>query len=451
MRGQHYQVAEAALSVLGSVMLAGAEVYHAVRDLCPPAAFADPGHAAVMAAMAELVAEGVPPDLVATAARMERAGTSARIGGWDGLEAVAEASASAVNVQYHARIVHEAWQARVARETLVAAVKALDGGTPRTEAIGPLVRSLQEGLAAGAGGAVGFSALLMGAINDLRTKTEAAAAGDVPDIGVHTGLKDVDRILGAMEPKQLLVLAGRPAMGKSALAMGIAQHVARTHTVLIFSLEMAAPLIVRRMLASESRVPGEKLKTGLGISSHDLDAILYAVNVLAPLHLLIDDQSADLDSIVAECHRAAHSPGPPLGLIVIDYMQLMAGSTAAVRGRNREQEVAGISRALKRLASTLGVPVLALSQLSRGVESRPNKRPLLSDLRESGAIEQDADVVLFVYRDEYYHPDTEDQGVAEVIAAKVRDGQPATAKVAFNNKIVRFSDLTGRPDNTGRW
>lgn len=451
MAPEHYTAREAALSVLGALFLAGAEVYPLVRDICPSEAFADAGHRGVIAAVDALVNEGQPIDPVTVFDRMTARGTAESVGGMGGLLELSAAAASAVNIEHHARIVREAWHRRQARIRLTESIKRLDaGGATTAEIATAAVRGLQGQINETAGaGPVMLRELITDEINDLKRKVQATEAGKPRPVGVTTGLAAVDALLHTLEPGDLVILAGRPGMGKSALSMTIAQNVAKSHTVIVYSLEMTAQRIARRLLASEARVHGEKLKTGAGLTPSDIDRLLVAARTLSPLALAIDDRPATLDEIAAVAHRqAARHDAPPLGLLVIDYMQLMKRSRSS-RAGTREQEVGEDSRGLKALAKALGVPVIALAQLSRKVEERPNKRPMLSDLRESGSIEQDADMVLFVYRDEYYNQDKSDaKGEAEVIAAKVRDGATGTARVGFTSWIARFADL---PTPAEKW
>lgn len=444
---EHYTAREASLSVLGALFLAGAEAFALVRDICPAESFADAGHRNVVAAVDALVSEGQPIDPITVHDRMATLGTAESVGGMGGLVDLSSAAASAVNVEHHARIVREAWQRRQARLQAAEYVKALDAGHGTTaEVAGVAAQRLQRYAGAGDDGPKMLRALLATEVEALRHKVQAFERGEPRPVGVQTGLTALDGLLHGLEPGELVILAGRPAMGKSALAMAIAQHVAKASTVILHSLEMTALQVARRALASEARVHSEKLKTGQGLTPSDIDRLLYAVHVLSPLALAIDDRPRTLAEVAAGAHRlVARKPDLPLGLLVVDYLQLLKHRQG--RG-NREQEVSEDSRGLKELAKELGVPVIALAQLSREVEKRPNKRPLLSDLRESGAIEQDADLVLFVYRDEYYNEQSEDRGVAEVIVGKARSGSTGTARIGFTSHITRFANL---PKDGGRW
>jgi len=235
-------------------------------------------------------------------------------------------------------------------------------------------------------------------------------------------------------------LAARPAMGKTAFALNLASNAAHLGkcTAAVFSLEMPTPQLAARMLACEARVDSERMRTG-NLSEGDIDRLLEGVRGMRDWSVHIDDSpGVSVMEIRSKCRRLASDRKlPDLGLVVIDYLQLMRGRS----GVSREQEISEISRNLKSLAKELKTPVIALSQLNRGVESRPNKRPLISDLRESGAIEQDADIVMFVYRDEYYNEDTEDVGLAEIIIGKQRNGPIGMTKLKFFKEWSRFDNL----------
>lgn len=258
---------------------------------------------------------------------------------------------------------------------------------------------------------------------------------------LQSGLKTLDKkIPGWLHEGHLVIVAGRPSMGKSAFAQQIAEFVAEQRTAIFFTLEMSSYEITERAISRRSGVPIPTLKTADKVSKDDWEAISRAFVQFSELSLLVDDASFDIASIVHKSKAAAQHVEkaglPALGCIVIDYVQLVQAKAA-----NRTLEVGQVTNSLKKLAKDLSVPVIALSQLNRGVEGRPNKRPTLADLRESGQIEQDADIVLFLYRDEYYHDDSADKGIAEVIAAKNRHGPTGVVKLAFVSERLMFGDL----------
>lgn len=254
--------------------------------------------------------------------------------------------------------------------------------------------------------------------------------------GTPTGFREIDHLLSGLNKTDLIVLAARPSMGKTALAINMCANVAAAgSTVLFFSLEMSKAQLATRLMCSEANVDNQKLRRGL-LAEADWSNLVKAANTVSKLPIYIDDNtsSAAIDIRAKSLGiQAAHG----LDLVVVDYLQLMRGD----KSESREREISEISRSLKCLAKDLKVPVIAVSQLNRSVEQRPDKRPMLSDLRESGAIEQDADVVCFVYRDEYYHEDSQDKGIAEVIVGKQRNGPVGTARVGFNSRTITFRNL----------
>jgi replicative DNA helicase len=254
--------------------------------------------------------------------------------------------------------------------------------------------------------------------------------------GIPTGFKDLDRLLGGLHPSNLLVIAARPSMGKSTLALNIAAQVAvRGKTVAIFSLEMSKEELVQRMLCAEGGVDSRVIRTGTD-NDRVWEGITKAANKLFQAPIYVDDSSVvNVTDIRAKCRRVERSHG--LDLVVVDYLQLMQGNAR----ENRQQEIAEISRGLKNLAAELKVPIIAVSQLNRSAEQREDKRPRLSDLRESGALEQDADIVMFIYRDEYYRRDTDQKGVAEIQIAKHRSGETGIVNMTFQANYTRFRDI----------
>jgi replicative DNA helicase len=259
--------------------------------------------------------------------------------------------------------------------------------------------------------------------------------------GVPTGFLDLDRLTAGLQPSDLIVIAARPSMGKTALALNIAAHAATECEprvgVALFSLEMSKEQLVLRMLCAEGRVDSSRARAGY-LGERDFPKLAQAAARLSEAPIFIDD-SSDTSSIVlkAKCRRLMRERNANLGLIIVDYLQLMR---SARPGESREKEIAEISRSLKALAKELKVPVVALSQLNRQVETRPDRRPLLADLRESGAIEQDADVIAFIYRDEMYHRESKEPGVAEIIVAKQRNGPTGTAKLTYLTQFTRFEN-----------
>lgn len=258
--------------------------------------------------------------------------------------------------------------------------------------------------------------------------------------GLETGFRDLDYKTAGLQKSDLVLIAARPAMGKTAFVLNIAEYMAlhSKSTIAIFSLEMSKEQLIKRMLSMNSHVDSQKIRTG-SLEDTDWDRLVGSVRKIGNSNLMIDDTSGiTVQELRSKCRKLKIEKG--LDLVIIDYLQLMSGSGRR-RGDNRQQEISDISRALKIMARELNIPVIALSQLSRAVEQRPEKKPLLSDLRESGAIEQDADMVMFLYRDEYYNPDTEEKGVAEVIIAKQRSGPTGSVKLAWLSQYTKFGNL----------
>lgn len=269
-------------------------------------------------------------------------------------------------------------------------------------------------------------------------KISAAAKNRGAVTGVPTGFKDLDGYLSGLQPSDFILVAARPSMGKTAFVLNVAENVAVKQgiTTAIFSLEMSNVQLVNRMLSLESTVDADKLRKGR-LDTSDWGKLIEGADSIAKSHLIIDDTPGiSIAELRSRCRK--YKMEHDLGLIIIDYLQLMSGSG---RTDSRQQEISDISRSLKALARELNVPVVTLSQLSRAVEQRPDHRPMLSDLRESGAIEQDADVVMFLYRDDYYNKDTDIKGIAEIIIAKQRNGPIGTVKMAWIPEQTRFADL----------
>ena len=272
-------------------------------------------------------------------------------------------------------------------------------------------------------------------------KISTAAKNRGAVTGVPTGFKDLDTYLSGLQPSDFILVAARPSMGKTAFVLNVAENVAikQQITTVVFSLEMSNVQLVNRMLSLESTVDADKIRKG-HLDSNDWGKLIEGADSIAKSKLIIDDTPGiSIAELRSKCRK--YKMENNLGLIIIDYLQLMSGSGSG-RSEGRQQEVSDISRALKALARELNVPVVTLSQLSRAVEQRPDHRPMLSDLRESGAIEQDADVVMFLYRDDYYNKDTEQKGIAEIIIAKQRNGPIGTVKMAWLPEQTRFADLS---------
>lgn len=275
-----------------------------------------------------------------------------------------------------------------------------------------------------------------------RIEQAAKAGGNIT--GIATGFTELDNKTAGLQPADLILIAARPSMGKTALVLNIADYVGirQQKRVAIFSLEMSREQLVNRLFSLESHVDAQKIRTG-DLSEGDWTDLIEGAGHVGESRLILDDTPAiTVSAMRSKCLKYKMEEGG-LDLVIIDYLQLMSGSSNARNQDSRQQEISEISRSLKALARELNVPVVALSQLSRAVESRTDKRPMLSDLRESGAIEQDADVVMFIYRDDYYHPDSQDKGIAEIIVAKQRNGPIGTVQLKWLPELTKFANLAG--------
>ncbi len=380
-------------------------------------------------------------DIVTLASALEQSGQLEEIGGHDYLISLSQATATAVNIEHHAGIVREAADVRRLVRVCTGIVEKAQSGEYDDTA-----RLFDEAQQAVHEIGSKRQTRQISKMNDVLTqvvaKVEAAYRDKKAVTGIDTGFADLNTLTSGLQRGDLIILAARPGMGKTALALNLAANaVALNHaSAIVFSLEMPEIQLGGRVLASEARINSSNLRDG-NLTSEDIDRLLQNFKRIQDWPIYIDDTPGlSVMEARAKCRRlAADRNIPPLGLVVIDYLQLMKG---AANISSREQQISDISRNLKGLAKELKVPVMALSQLNRGVESRPNKRPLLSDLRESGAIEQDADIILFVYRDDYYNENSEDQGLAELIVGKNRSSQTGTAKLKFFKEWTRFASLS---------
>jgi len=426
---------EAEESLLGALLLSRDTVGEVAEMGLVPGDFYKPGHQHIYDAIRALTAGGQPVDVVTVGDELRRMGLLDGIGGTAALLDLQNATPAVSNAGRYSRIVQDtallrrligvaSQIAEIAYDEPDDVTKALDEAEARIfdvaeRRVTDSTRSLSE--------------LLSLTMDQLQVTFERGSA----ITGTATGFHDLDELLSGLQPSNLVIVGARPAMGKSAFALGMATHVAQTTNlpVLFFSLEMGHAELAQRILSSEARVDSQKIRTGR-LTEADWSKVGRAIGRLeVPLHL-DDNPSVTVMEIRAKARRMKARFGG-LGLIVIDYLQLMQGRTTA---ENRQLEVSEISRNLKILARELEVPIVALSQLSRNLETRSDKRPMLADLRESGSLEQDADVVMFLYRDEVYHADSADKGMAEVIVAKHRSGPIGKKKLVFLGPYTRFDN-----------
>ncbi len=408
--------------VVGQVAELGVQVEH----------FYKPAHQHVYAAIRGLMSTGQPIDAVTVADELRRNGLLEEIGGAALLIELQNATPAISNAGRYAKIVQDTAVLRrligVASEIAEIAYLEPDDVTKALDEAETKVFEVAEDRIVDS--TKPLSELLPIAMDKL---AETFERGDIIT-GIPTGLYDLDEILSGLQPSTLNIVGARPAMGKSALGLGIATHIAQQgKPTLVFSLEMGHAELTQRILSSEARVDSQKLRTGRLVES-DWTKIGRAINRLEVPLLLDDNPRVTVMEIRAKARRMKARYGS-LGLILIDYLQLMSGGA---NSENRQLEVSEISRGLKILARELEVPIIALSQLSRNLESRGDKRPMLADLRESGSLEQDADVVMFLYRDEVYNRDSADRASAELIIAKHRAGPTGTVKLVFHGSYTRF-------------
>ncbi|RMH47845.1 MAG: replicative DNA helicase [Gammaproteobacteria bacterium] len=431
---------EAEQSVLGGILV-DPDAWDRVSDLLVERDFYRHDHRLIFRAMTALASQSEPLDVITIHDFLEREGLAKDAGGLPYLAELAKNTPSAANVRAYAKIVREK---AVLRE-LVSAANAIVEKSLSQEghavadvldyAESQIFRIAEEREKNDAGPR-GVQELLQSVLD--RIEEYQTAEGGVT--GIRTGFTDLDKMTSGLQPQDLVIIAGRPSMGKTTFAMNIADHVAikEKKPVLVFSMEMPAEALIMRSISALSRVDQSNLRKGR-LTEADWTNINSAIGLLESQSKLYIDDSPGLTptEVRSRARRLAREHGG-LSLIVIDYLQLMRVPGMA---ENRTLEVSEISRSLKALAKELNVPVIALSQLNRGLETRGDKRPVMADLRESGAIEQDADLIMFVYRDEVYHKDTADKGIAEIIIGKQRNGPIGTIKLVFNGKWTRFDNL----------
>lgn len=430
---------EAEKTLIGQMIEGGADLVSQVSAVVSPDDFHRDAHGRLYRLILGMLDKGEPIELVALAERVVGLGLADAVGGLSYVAGLPDMVASLENWQHYARIVRGMKVRRDLQDAArtVAACAEDMSSTPREalDRAGSAVLSI-DGEGEQAGGWIPASVATLGALEEVEARVDRDGA-----IEVSTGLREVDTMLAGLHRTDLVILAARPAMGKTALALKIARSVAdQGLSVGFFSLEMSAAQLVTRLMVAESRVYAGKVRTG-DLNDRDLDALNRAASVVHDLPLHIDETPGVTITQLRSRARRLRAMCPDLALIVVDYIGLMEGEGA----EGRQQQISNASRGLKVMAKELGVCVLALSQLNRNVEHRKPPIPQLSDLRESGAIEQDADVVAFLYRDDYYHPETSTrQGEADLIVAKQRNGPTGAVPLAFEGAFTTFSDLITR-------
>ncbi len=432
---------EAEQSVLGGLLLDNA-AWDKIADLISESDFYRGDHRLIWRHISKLIEHSRPADVITVSESLESTKELDSIGGLAYLGALAQNTPSAANIRRYGEIVRERAVmrklAQVGTDIADAAYNPMgkEAGQLLDEAESKVFAISEEG-ARGKQGFLDMPPLLTKVVERIDMLYNRDNPSDIT--GVPTGFTDLDKMTSGLQPGDLVIIAGRPSMGKTSLAINMAEHVALEAglPVGIFSMEMGASQLVMRMLGSVGRLDQHKVRTGR-LADEDWRRLTDAVGRLneAPIHI---DETAALNALELRARaRRLHRQYGRLGLIVVDYIQLMSASS---QGENRATEISEISRSLKALAKELSVPVIALSQLNRSLEQRPNKRPVMSDLRESGAIEQDADVILFIYRDEVYNPDSPEKGKAEVIIGKQRNGPIGTVTMVFQGEYTRFANF----------
>jgi replicative DNA helicase len=432
---------EAEQSVLGGLLLDNG-AWDRAGDLLSDSDFYRYEHRHIYAAIGALVTATKPADVITVYEQLQSHGKADECGGLAYLNSLAQSVPSAANLRRYAEIVRE----RAILRKLIAASDeiATRAFNPQGQAVSQILDEAEGKIfkigEEGSRTRQGFQSMDHLVMQLIDRVTELAENGAEEVTGVRTGFYDLDRMTAGLQPGDLIVLAARPSMGKTAFALNIAEHVAVAEGLpaVVFSMEMGASQLALRMVGSLGRIDQQHLRTG-ALRDDEWGRLTEAVDKLSKASVFIDETPAlNSAELRARARRQARQCGK-LGLIVVDYLQLMSGSSSS--DENRATEIGEISRGLKALAKELQCPVIALSQLNRSVESRNDKRPMMSDLRESGAIEQDADVIMFIYRDEYYNKETKEPGIAEIIIGKQRNGPVGTIKLTFLKPLTKFDNL----------
>jgi replicative DNA helicase len=426
---------EAEQAVLGAILLNSDALITAMERITSEDFYRN-SHQKIFEAILELAEQQDPVDLITLTSKLQDKQELDDIGGVQYLSELANAVPTAANVDYYAQIVEEK---SMLRRLIRTATQIVSNGYASNEDVAGLLseaesRILEISQRRSSSGFVFIRDVLM----EVFEKVEFLYSNKGGPTGIPSGFIDLDKMTAGFQRSDLIIVAARPSVGKTAFALNIAQNVGvrAKETVAIFSLEMGAAQLVQRMVCAEANVDATRMRTG-NLEGDDWEKLTMAIGALAEANIYIDDSpSVTVADIRAKCRRLKQERG--LGMILIDYLQLIHGRG---KGDNRQQEVSEISRTLKQIARELNVPVIALSQLSRGVEQRQDKRPMMSDLRESGSIEQDADIVAFLYRDDYYDKESEKKNVIEIILAKQRNGPVGTVELAFLKNYNKFVNM----------
>lgn len=428
---------EAEKAVIGAMML-DSDAIMVCSEILTAGEFYQQQYGIIFDALVEMYRDGIGADLVTIQNKLREKEVTPELYSVEYLGELLASVPTSANVKFYAEIVHEkAVLRRLIKVTEQVTRECYMDSQPLEDILEDTEKSVFDVIQQRGGSE--FEPIRDVVLRTLDSIEKAAKQkGNIT--GLETGFRDLDAKTAGLQKSDLILIAARPAMGKTAFVLNIAEYVAlhSNSTIALFSLEMSKEQLVKRMLAMNSMVDSQKIRTG-DLEDDDWDKLVGSVRKIGNSNLVIDDTSGITASeLHSKCRKLKIEQG--LDLVIIDYLQLMTGAGKR-KSDSRQQEISDISRSLKVMARELDVPVIALSQLSRAVESRPDKRPMLSDLRESGAIEQDADIVMFIYRDEYYNPDSEKKGVAEVIVAKQRSGPTGPVELAWLSQYTKFGNL----------
>ncbi len=425
---------DAERSTLGSMLLEKEAIYKAVESLKADDFYRE-AHRVIFETVLQLANSGEPVDIITVSEALKQRNMLEKVGGIPYLTALANAVPTAANIEYYAKIVEEK---SLLRAIISVATQIVKLGYEGAEEVDVILDEAEKTIfqitqKRNVKGYISLKSILVETFERIEQLYDSR--GSVT--GVSSGFADLDRMTAGLQPSDLVILAARPSMGKTTFALNIGRYVAvETKTpVVVFSLEMSKEQLALKLLCSEAGVDNQRIRTGTLIDS-DWPKLSHALGRLSDSLMFIDDTAgATVMDLRSKCRRIKADNG--LGLVIIDYLQLMQGGGKS-RNENRQQEVSEISRSLKSLARELSVPIIALSQLSRAVEQRQDKRPSLADLRESGSLEQDADLVAFLYRDDYYNPETERKGITDLIISKQRNGPVGSIELLFQKEFSRF-------------
>ncbi|HEY9695745.1 MAG TPA: replicative DNA helicase [Trichocoleus sp.] len=421
-------------AILGGILL-DPEAIGRVLEILRPEAFYISTHQEIYRAATTLQSQGKPTDLMTVTTWLFDHGLLDKVGGQSRIAELVDRTVSAVNIDQYAQLVMEKY---LRRKLIQVGTEVAQLGYETSSSLEKVLDQAEQKVfnitqARPSQALVPTADILTSTFSDIESRSLGLV---LP--GISCGFYDLDAMTQGFQRSDLIIAAGRPSMGKTSFVLNIARNIAAFHKlpIAVFSLEMSKEQLVYRLLSSEAQIESGRLRSGR-IAQTEWEALGHAISTLSQLQVFIDDTpNISVAEMRSKARRLQAEQGGALGLILIDYLQLMEGSSD-----NRVQELSKVTRSLKGLARELQVPVIALSQLSRGVESRTNKRPMMSDLRESGSIEQDADLIMMLYREEYYTPDTPDRGIAEVILTKHRNGPVGTVKLLFEPQFTRFRNL----------